>query len=242
MTARLAGRLALVTGASAGIGRAVALALAREGADIFATGRRVAELESLVTEAAKPGGGKVRFLAGDLTDAAFVAELGRQAGECDILVNNAGSLTYAPLLDLSAEQIDSMFRVNVLAAIQVNQVIGAAMVERKRGHMVIMTSLSARNVNQFAVAYAATKHALSAVARGMRLEFKAAGVKVTEIAPGMVDTDIRNSSTHPGFVAQLKTRPFGPLSPEDVAEAVVYAVSTSPNCCPDLIELRPTPA
>ena len=171
-----------------------------------------------------------------------MAELGRQAGECDILVNNAGSLIYAPLLDLSAEQIDSMFRVNVLAAIQVNQVIGAAMVERKRGHMVIMTSLSARNVNQFAVAYAATKHALSAVARGMRLEFKAAGVKVTEIAPGMVDTDIRNSSTHPGFVAQLKTRPFGPLSPEDVAEAVVYAVSTSPNCCPDLIELRPTPA
>jgi NADP-dependent 3-hydroxy acid dehydrogenase YdfG len=242
VTARLAGRLALVTGASAGIGRAVALALAREGADIFATGRRVAELESLAAEATKMGGGKVRFLAGDLTDAAFVAELGRQAGECDILVNNAGSLTYAPLLDLSAEQIESMFRVNVLAAIQVNQVVGAAMVARKRGHMVIMTSLSARNVNPFAVAYAATKHALSAVARGMRLEFKAAGIKVTEIAPGLVDTDIRSSSTHPGFVAQLKSRPFGPLSPEDVAEAVVYAVSTSPNCCPDLIELRPTPA
>lgn len=238
---RLAGRLALVTGASAGIGHATAVALAREGAQIIATARREAELKALAAECAKLGA-SVRYLAGDIGDAGFVTELGAFAAEADVLVNNAGVLTYAPLLELTAAQIEVMFRINVLASIQVSQVMAAAMVARKRGHIVIMTSLSARNVNRLAVAYAATKHAMSAVAKGLRIELKAQGIKVTEIAPGMVDTEIRNASTHSEVLASIHSRTYKALSPQDVAESVVYAVSTSDNCCPDLIELRPTPA
>jgi NADP-dependent 3-hydroxy acid dehydrogenase YdfG len=135
-----------------------------------------------------------------------------------------------------------MFRINVLAGIQVSQVMAEAMVARRRGHIVFMTSLSARNVNRLAVGYAATKHAMSAVAKGMRIELKAQGIKVTEIAPGMVDTEIRNASTHSEVLASIHSRTYKALAPKDVAEAVVYAVGTSGNCCPDLIELRPTPA
>lgn len=238
---RLAGRLALITGASAGIGHATALALAREGAAIIATGRREAELAALAKECASFGA-SVRHLAGDLNDAGFVARLGVFAAEADILVNNAGVLTYAPLLELTSEQIEVMFRINVLASIQVSQVMGAAMAARKRGHIIVMTSLLARSIKRLTVAYGATKHAMSGIAKGLRIELKPFGIKVTEIAPGVVDTEIRNASTHAEVVALIKSRTYAALSPQDVAESVVYAVCTSDNCCPDLIELRPTPA
>ena len=239
MAGRLEGRAALVTGASAGIGRATAIALAREGASVLATGRREAALRELV--AACPVD-KVRTLAGDLNDAQFMARLAAASSEVDILVNNAGTLVYAPLLEMKPADCEAMFRTNVLSAIEISLAVARAMAARKRGHIVMMTSLAARNVNKFGAIYGATKHAMSAIAKGLRLELKSLGIKVTEIAPGMVDTDIRNASTHPEVVASVKGRNYGPLTPEDVAEAVVYAVSAAPNCCPDLIELRPTPA
>ena len=86
---------------------------------------------------------------------------------------------------------------------------------------------------------AATKHALSAMARGLRMELQSHGIKVTEIAPGMVDTHIRDSIDHPRVLEALKARKFSGLSPEEVAEAVVYAAQAAPNLCPDFIELRP---
>jgi NADP-dependent 3-hydroxy acid dehydrogenase YdfG len=232
---KLKGRTALITGASAGIGRATALSLAREGAAIIATGRREAELSSLVKEC----GGKARFIAGDLDDDAFVRSLGEQARDADILVNNAGWLVYAPLLEISREECEAMFRTNVVAAFAVAQEIGKRMVERKRGHMVFITSGAARSVQQFAGVYAGTKHALSAFAKAFRLELKGAGIKVSEIAPGMVDTDMRKGITHPEVLKSLAARKFKPISAQDVADAVLYAVTAAEGCCPDLIELRP---
>ena len=238
---RLRGRLALVTGASAGIGRATALALAREGCAIIATGRREDALASL-TQECELLGVHARHLAGDLNEEAFVNQLGALAAEADILVNNAGVLTYAPLLELTPAQNAAMFQTNVLACLRVSQVIGAAMAQRKRGHIIMMTSLSARNINRFAVVYGATKHAIAGITKGLRIELKGAGIKVTEIAPGMVDTEIRDASKHPQVVAEFASRKYQPLSVADVADAVVYVVGTPPHVCPDLIELRPTAA
>ena len=238
MSERLTGRLALVTGATAGIGRASALALAREGADVIVTGRREDRL--LALGEAVPGHlARFRSIPGDLADSSFVQRLIDAASGADILVNNAGILTYAPFLELTPEECEAMFRVNVLAPMHLSQGVGAAMAARRSGHIVMITSLAARTVNRFGVAYAATKHALSAVAKGMRLELKTFGVRVTEIAPGMVDTDIRESSTHPDVVATIRERGFSPLRPDDVAEAVIYATTADDNCCTDLIELRP---
>lgn len=238
---RLHGRLALVTGASAGIGRATALALAREGCAIIVTGRRDAALAALTQECAALGV-SARHLAGDLNDDTFVDQLGALAAEADIFINNAGVLTYAPLLELTPAQNAAMFQTNVLACLRVSQVMGMAMTQRKRGHIVMMTSLSARNIARFAVVYGATKHAMAGITKGLRIELKGAGIKVTEIAPGMVDTEIRDASTHPQVVAEFASRKYQPLSAADVADAVVYAVCTPPHVCPDLIELRPTAA
>ena len=132
-----------------------------------------------------------------------------------------------------------MFRTNVLASFRIVQAIARSMIARKRGHFIMMSSIAAREVYRLGVIYCATKHALSAITRGLRLELQGHGIKVTEIAPGMVDTDIRAGSDHPTVLEALKNRKFAALTPEEVAEAVVYAAQSADNCCPDLVELRP---
>jgi NADP-dependent 3-hydroxy acid dehydrogenase YdfG len=237
----LKGRAALVTGASAGIGRATALTLAREGAAIFATGRRRAELDALVAEI-RAHGGTASAVAGDLDDAAFVRRLGEEAGDADILVNNPGFLVYAPILEITPQECEAMFRTNVVAAFAVAQELGRRMAQRRRGHLVFITSGAARNVQQFAGVYAGTKHALSAFAKSFRLELKPAGIKVSEVAPGMVETDMRKGITHPEVLKSLAARRFKPISAQDVADSVLFALTAAEGCCPDLIELRPRDA
>jgi NADP-dependent 3-hydroxy acid dehydrogenase YdfG len=236
MSTPLSGKAVLVTGASAGIGRASAIALAQAGAKIIATGRRKRELDTLAKECS---GSAVATIAGDLNDARFVDDLAEMARDVDILVNNAGILKYAPLMDMTDKDCEDMFRTNVLASFRVTLAVARSMMERRRGHLIIMTSIAAREVYQLGVIYCATKHALSAFARGLRIELQGHGIKVTEIAPGMVDTGIRASSDHPRVLEALKVRKFEALTSGEVAQAVVYAAQAAPNCCPDLIELRP---
>jgi NADP-dependent 3-hydroxy acid dehydrogenase YdfG len=223
----------LVTGASAGIGRATAAALARAGAKVIATGRRQAELDALKKQVS------VHTMAGDLNDTSFVDELAATARDVDIFVNNAGILKYAPLLEMQDADCEAMFRTNVLSAFRITQAIAKSMVKQRRGHIIVMSSTAAREVYQLGGIYCGTKHALSAITRGLRLELQGHGIKVTEIAPGMVDTGIRAGSDHPRVLEALKGRKFAPLTADEVAQAVVYAAQAAPNCCPDLIELRP---
>jgi NADP-dependent 3-hydroxy acid dehydrogenase YdfG len=223
----------LVTGASAGIGRATAIALARAGANVIATGRRQAELDALKKQVS------VHTMAGDLNDSSFVDALAATAHDTDIFVNNAGILKYAPLLEMEDADCEAMFRTNVLSAFRIAQAIAKSMVKRRRGHIIVMSSTAARDVYPLGGIYCGTKHALSAITRGLRLELQGHGIKVTEIAPGMVDTGIRASSDHPRLLEALKARKFAPLSPDEVAQAVLFAAQAAPNCCPDLIELRP---
>jgi len=236
MSTPLSGKAVLVTGASAGIGRATTIALAQAGAKIIATGRRKLELDTLAKQC---GGGVIETIIGDLNNARFVDDLANRARDVDILVNNAGILKYAPLMDMTDADCEDMFRTNVLASFRVTLSVARSMMQRRRGHIIVMTSIAAREVYQLGVIYCATKHALSAFARGLRIELQSHGIKVTEIAPGMVDTAIRASSDHPRVLEALKVRKFQALTPAEVAEAVVYAAQAAPNCCPDFIELRP---
>jgi len=233
VSAPLAGKAVLVTGASAGIGRATAAALARAGAKVIATGRRQAELDALKKQVS------VHTMAGDLNDSSFVDELAATARDVDIFVNNAGILKYAPLLEMEDADCEAMFRTNVLSAFRITKAIAKSMVKRRRGHIIVMSSTAAREVYPLGGIYCGTKHALSAITRGLRLELQGHGIKVTEIAPGMVDTGIRAGSDHPRVLEALKGRKFAPLTADEVAQAVVYAAQAAPNCCPDLIELRP---
>jgi NADP-dependent 3-hydroxy acid dehydrogenase YdfG len=133
-----------------------------------------------------------------------------------------------------------MFATNVIAAYDIAREMAQRMVQRGAGHLLFVTSMSARNVGNHAVAYAATKHAMTAFAKGFRLELKAFNIKVTEVSPGMVDTDMRKDITHPEVLKAIASRKFAPISAQDVADAVVYALASSPGNCPDLIEIRPT--
>ena len=232
----LQGKTILITGASAGIGRATAVQLAQQGAQIIALGRKQDALDEL---ARSLPAGRVRTLAGDLNDEAFVQRIDALAPEVDAFVNNAGVLRYAPILELSPQDCSWMFQTNVLAALRVTQGVARAMVAKRRGHIVFMSSIAAREVYRLASVYCATKHALSALARSFRIELQAHGIKVPEVAPGMVDTDIRAGSTHPDVLASVANRKFQALTADEVAQAVVYALNANPNCCPDLIELRP---
>jgi NADP-dependent 3-hydroxy acid dehydrogenase YdfG len=236
MTGPLSGKAVLVTGASAGIGRATAVALARAGARIIATGRRRAELDALARECGEQA---VEIISGDLDDPRFTDALAVRAGGVDIMVNNAGVLKYAPVLEMADTDIETMFHTNVLASFRITLAVARSMAARRRGHIIVMTSIAAREVYSLGVIYCATKHALSAFARGLRIELQGHGIKVTEIAPGMVDTAIRATSTHPRVLEAVKMRKFEALTPAEVAEAVVYAAQAAPNCCPDFIELRP---
>ena len=232
------GKRALITGASAGIGRACAISLAQCGMHLVLTGRKVVELEAVAQEC-RDQGVNVVALAGDLNDTPFVRLLAKTAHDADVFVNNAGILYYAPLLDMPVEECEQMFATNVIACYDISREVAQHMVARGGGQMIFVTSGSARNVGMHAVVYAATKHAVSAFAKGFRLELKSANVRVTELAPGMVDTDMRKGITHPEVLKALAARPFKPISAQDVADGVVYAVSCKPSNSPDLIELRP---
>jgi NADP-dependent 3-hydroxy acid dehydrogenase YdfG len=238
MTGRLQNKMALVTGASSGIGRATAAALAHEGAEVIATGRREHELKALA-ERCRNAGGSLRYVAGDIDDARFVRSLADEAKDADILVNSAGTLTYAPLMDITDDEIDAMFRTNVIGTLRLSRLVAANMASRGRGQIVMITSLAAREVYRFGVIYCATKHALTAIASGLRIELQSHGIKVHEIAPGMVATGMRNNITHPQVLAAIAGRKFEPLTAEEVADTVVFTVTAAPNLCPDLIELRP---
>jgi len=236
MTRDLSRRTALVTGASGGIGKATVAALIECGANVIATGRRQEALDALVAE---HGAGRVTAFPGDLNDGDFVANLVSAAANVEILVSNAGVLKYAPILDLTYDDMENMIQTNVLGSFRVMHEIAKAMVERGRGHIVVMTSTAAREVYPLGSIYCATKHALSAFTRALRVELQSKGIRVSEIAPGMVDTDIRNDSDHPAVIAAVNARKFEPLTPEEVAEAVAFALLSSDNCANDLVELRP---
>ena len=168
----LQGKTILITGASAGIGRATAVQLAQQGAQIVALGRKQDALDELARSLPV---GRVRTLAGDLNDEAFVQRIDALAPEVDAFVNNAGVLRYAPILELSPQDCSWMFQTNVLAALRVTQGVARAMVAKRRGHIVFMSSIAAREVYRLASVYCATKHALSALARSFRIELRHQG-------------------------------------------------------------------
>jgi NADP-dependent 3-hydroxy acid dehydrogenase YdfG len=238
MSGRLDGRLALVTGASSGIGQASAAALAQEGAKVLATGREEDGLRAL-NERCRGAAHEIEIMAGDLNEAAFIRALASAGEGADILVNCAGILTYAPILEITDEECEAMFRTNVLSTFALTRRIAAAMAARGRGQIIMMTSLAAREVYRFGSVYCATKHALTALCDGLRLELQVQGVKVHEIAPGMVATKMRDHVSHPAVLAAVAGRPYEPLTADEVAQAVVFTAAAPENTCLDLIELRP---
>ncbi len=232
------GRRVVVTGASSGIGRATALIYAEAGADVVAVARRAGELDKLRGEA-EAFDGAIEALPGDITEAAFVTSLAEAAGPVDVLVNCAGILGHGPFLDTDPDEWPAVWELNVQATMRLSQAIARGMRDRGTGHIVIVTSILAGKVYRFTLPYAATKHALRAVRKGLRMELAEFGIKVTEVAPGLTDTPILRSFENQDAAADYDARPYRPLDAEDVAATIFRVTLSGSNACPELVEVHP---
>src|SRR5918999_4085263 len=209
----LGGRTALVTGASGGLGQAIARALVRRGASVVLTARRVEVLEPL---AAETGG---RALTCDLSDRASVERLVEEAGPVDVLVANAGIPGSGPIESFSLGEIDRAIDVNLRAPMVLARLMCEGMAERGGGQIVFVSSLSGKAGTAGSSVYAATKFGLRGFAQGLREDLRPRGVGVSTVFPGF----IREAGMFHDSGARLP-RYVGTKRPEDVADAVIAAI------------------
>ncbi|WP_017599384.1 SDR family oxidoreductase [Nocardiopsis lucentensis] len=180
-------RTALVTGASSGIGAAVAAALARRGYRVYGTSRTPEAVTAPV-----PG---VEYLALDLTDDASIEACAAAAGPVDVLVNNAGESQSGPLEELPMEALERVFRTNVFGAVRLTQLVLPGMRERRNGRVVMVGSMLASFPLAFRSSYVATKAALKGFADALRREVSPYGIGVTTVEPGSINTGISERRT-----------------------------------------------
>ncbi|MGW4465435.1 SDR family NAD(P)-dependent oxidoreductase [Micromonospora sp. NPDC004704] len=183
----LAGRTALVTGATAGIGRAVALKLADRGAEVVVHGRDPGRGSEVVTEIVAQGG-RARFVVADLANPEEVARLADNAGQVDILVNNAGIYVFTSTPETSAESFDRHVAINTRAPFLLVGALAPAMAKRGYGVVVNVTSTAATSAAPVGAAYGASKAAVELLTRSWATEFGASGVRVNGVSPGPVRT------------------------------------------------------
>ena len=212
---RLEGSRVLLTGASGGLGKAIARALCARGAEVAITARREEVLDELCSEL----GSAVTPLPADLADREATAELSERAGRVDVLVANAALPAAGPVDDFSPEEIDRALEVNLRAPVQLTRLLMPQMVERGQGHLVFMSSLSGKAASPGSALYSAAKFGLRGFAAGLREDLHGSGVGVTVVFPGFI--------SGAGMFADsgVKLRKgVGTKSPEDVADAVVRGI------------------
>lgn len=228
--------VAWITGAGRGIGRSIALRLAREGVTIGLTSRTTKELESVRDEVERAGGRAVVAPA-DLRDADSVGRAFEQIAalsrRVDLLVNNAGIGVFAPVSALSVEDFDRMWELNVRGAFLCTRLVLPLMEQAGSGTIVNISSLAGKNAFVNGAGYAATKWALNGFSNCLRLEVRTSNIRVITIGPGSVATDFSSSATDPARAKKI-------LQPDDVAEAVMAAVSLPEHAMMSEIDLRPT--
>lgn len=224
---------ALVTGASCGIGKAVAIRLAALGYRVFLLGRDVASLEAVVAECASKGG-VASCLAGNLEDPTRVEEAVTRAtaflGRIDVLINNAGTSRHEPVYSADLDAWRAMLDINFNSVVQLSRLVLPGMIERKCGAILNISSLSGRHTEGGNAIYAATKHALNGFTGCLYEDVREYGIKVSAIMPGFVDT---------ALTSDLGKNAGNMIRPNDIADAVEFVLSSSPNCCPTEIVIRP---
>jgi NAD(P)-dependent dehydrogenase (short-subunit alcohol dehydrogenase family) len=216
----LEGQRALVTGATSGIGRAIALQLARDGADVVVHGRDAARGAETVQEITAAGG-KASFVAADLGDAADVQRLASDVGDVDILINNAGIALFAPTAELEVSAFDEMFASNVRAPFFLVAAFAPGMAARGHGSIVSMSSMAGGVGLVGGAAYGATKASLEAMTRAWAAEFSASGVRVNAVAPGPVYTPASGRTEALGETTPMRRA----SQPEEIAEVVAFLAS-----------------
>ena len=242
---RLDGKVAVVTGASSGIGEATAEALAAEGAAVVVAARREDRLADLV-ERIRGDGGRVLAAVCDVSDESQAHGLVQKAveefGTVDILVNNAGVMLLSSVGKGLSEEWRRMFDVNVMGLLYATDAAIEAMRRQGGGHLVNISSLAGRKVTrESSGVYAGSKFAVGAISEGLRQELLQDNIRVTIVEPGAVETELPNHITDEdareslGGLVHLEK-----LQAEDIANAIVYAVTQPGRVCVNEILIRPT--
>ncbi len=234
MSAR--GRTALVTGASSGIGAATVRALAAAGFEVVAAARRLERCEEVACEV---GGRALRL---DVTDPGSVAELAEALQDLSVLVNNAGgALGLEPVAEADEENWRRMYESNVMGVMRVTKALLPALERSGDGFVVVVGSVGGEEVYPGGGGYSAAKHAANAVTRTLRLELLGKPVRVSEVAPGMVETEFslvrfEGDEEKAGRVYEGTN----PLSAEEVADVIAYVVTRPPHVDIDYVSIKPT--
>jgi NADP-dependent 3-hydroxy acid dehydrogenase YdfG len=228
-------RTAVVSGASSGIGAATARLLAAEGYQVVIGARRLERLQALATEI---GG---RALALDVADPESVAAFGAEVEACDVLVNNAGgALGLEPVGEADEELWRAMYEANVLGTMRLTRALLSKLIESGDGHVVAVTSIAAFETYRGGAGYTAAKHAQRALLRTLRLELLGQPVGVTEVAPGMVETEFSLVRFEGDEDAAARVYAgMEPLRAEDVAECIRWALAQPSHVNVDEIVVRP---
>ncbi|WP_108822869.1 SDR family NAD(P)-dependent oxidoreductase [Dysgonomonas sp. Marseille-P4361] len=224
-------KIALITGATSGLGKAIALTLAKEGYYVIITGRRKGKLEELEQEIEIKYESKVLSLCFDVRDYSQVekafATLPEDWKKIDVLVNNAGlAVGLDPIFSGEVDDWERMIDTNIKGLLYVTRTVSPIMVERKSGHIINIGSIAGKGVYPNGAVYCATKYAVDALSQGMRMDMLPYGIRVTQICPGAVETEFslvrfkgdkkRADQVYVGFEN---------LVAEDIANAVLFAVS-----------------
>lgn len=237
-------KVAIVTGASSGIGLATATALAGAGARVALGARRTARLAELEAEIKAVGGtamhAKLDVSKRDQCES-FVQAVLDKWGRIDILVNNAGLMPLSFVKNLKVDEWDRMVDVNVKGVLYCTAAVLSNMRERRSGHIVNVSSVAGRLVFPAGSVYCATKHAVTAFSEGLRQELSArSNIRITCIEPGVVATELTGAITDEslrGFVES--SRKMEALQAEDIAAAILYAVKSPPHVNMNEILVRP---
>jgi uncharacterized protein len=209
------GSTVLLTGATGGIGQAIARSLDARGARLLISGRRTDQLDQIAAAL----GGRPLPLPADLSEPSGVAALAERAGAVDVLVANAALPASGPVTDFTAEQIDRALDVNLRAPLQLTRALVPGMIERGRGHVLFVSSLSGKVASVGSSLYSATKFGLRGFASGLREDLDGTGVGVTVVFPGFI--------ADAGMLADTGVRLprwVGTRKPEQVAEAVAEGI------------------
>jgi NAD(P)-dependent dehydrogenase (short-subunit alcohol dehydrogenase family) len=218
----LEGKVALVTGATSGIGKAAAIQLAAQGATVIVHGRDASRGAAVVAEIENRGG-SARFVSADLGEPAQALRLAQEAGDVDILVNNAGFAWFGPSAELDAKTLDQLFAANVQAPYLLVSILAPKMVARGDGVIINIASRAGTVGQPNSAAYGATKAALTSFARSWAAEYGPAGIRVNAISPGPVYT---NAAKRELFDASGKTTVLGRAGqPQEIAEVIGFLAS-----------------
>lgn len=245
MAGKLDNKVAIITGASAGIGEATAIALAAEGAKVVIAARRGDRLEALAKRI-ESSGGQALYIVTDITDETqannIIQKANAELGRVDILVNNAGIALTGNIDGGNTSDWRRMFDVNVFGLLYATHAVLPIFKAQGSGHIVNISSVAGRLTRAGVGIYNATKWGVNAISESLRQEVLKDNIRVTIIEPGLVNTEINNHITDPisKQISEERRKSIKALESEDIARAIAYAVTQPPHVNVNEILIRPT--